>query len=295
MPEVCKKCNKQISRTAARIKCIGCLSIYHTACASADPEEIVNLEEWSCDECNVEPSLRDVMKQLNLIFLGQKNTTESIELCHKKIEDVEKLLKTQDEYLSDCLKRLEAAETNCSVIIKENDALKQRMNELEQYSRRNCLEIQGVPEMQNENTLSVIRAVSGAIGFSVEEGMIDACHRIGKSSKPLDSSYPRIIIIKFVRRVDKEEFMKLKKLKKNLCASALGSIFTCMASSKSIIYVNESLTASNRALFMKCKKHKNANNIKYLWINSASKIFMRMNDNSKVFEIKSENDFNDVY
>lgn len=52
--------------------------------------------------------------------------------------------------------------------------------------------------------------VAQAINFNLTNTMIDACHRLGKSS----NTYLREIIVKFVRRLDKYQLRNMRKLKR---------------------------------------------------------------------------------
>lgn len=103
--------------------------------------------------------------------------------------------------LSERIHKIESLEEkNCS-LERENKDLKQQINDLEQYS----LEIQGVPELSGEDVITTVKAVESAIRFKVENTMIDVCHRLAKSIN--GPSQTRGIIIQFVRRVDKEQFL----------------------------------------------------------------------------------------
>ena len=66
----------------------------------------------------------------------------------------------------------------------------------EQYSRRNCLLIHGLPESKNENTdLLAMEAIETKMNIKITDNDIDRIHRIGK---PKNNGKPRPVIIKFV-------------------------------------------------------------------------------------------------
>ncbi|KAG8261958.1 hypothetical protein J6590_063504 [Homalodisca vitripennis] len=73
--------------------------------------------------------------------------------------------------------------------------------DLEQYSRRNTVDIFGVPESADENNLSLKKTVieiGTALGVKLTEDGIDACRRIsGGKNRPTSC-----IIVKFLRRDD---------------------------------------------------------------------------------------------
>ena len=61
---------------------------------------------------------------------------------------------------------------------------RQQINELEQYSRRSCLDITGVPEKPNENTTRIVLELAKAVGAEIDQGDIDVSRRVG--NRPLE-------------------------------------------------------------------------------------------------------------
>ncbi|KAG8253871.1 hypothetical protein J6590_024225 [Homalodisca vitripennis] len=57
--------------------------------------------------------------------------------------------------------------------------LVQRIDDMEQYSRANAKEIQGIPVHPNEEVVSVVKEVGKAVVRTVTDSKIDACHRLG--------------------------------------------------------------------------------------------------------------------
>ncbi|XP_031355236.1 uncharacterized protein LOC116179578 [Photinus pyralis] len=165
---------------------------------------------------------------------------------------------------------------------------------LEQYSSKNSIEISGVPEIKGEEITNVVTAVSGAVGFTLNRSMIDACHRLGKN--PNKPNEPRGIILKFVSRMDKDQLLKCKRIKRNVHVSDLGEMFSRLpnVNPNSNIFINESLSQFNRVLYAKARLYSKQNNIKFVWIRNGQ-IAMRKVEDSKIFVIKSVDDFKDVH
>ena len=95
---------------------------------------------------------------------------------------------------------LEGIQTKVSTLEKENQDLRERVEKLEakadaaeQYSRRNCLRIAGVPENDAADTDSYVLDLSRAIGAEIALTDIERSHRVGR---PL-TSRTRDIIVKF--------------------------------------------------------------------------------------------------
>ncbi|KAK9680106.1 hypothetical protein QE152_g39352 [Popillia japonica] len=67
-----------------------------------------------------------------------------------------------------------------SKLEENNLKLHKRLNDCEQYSRRNSLRIFGVEEEDNENVYDKIKKIFNKMEVNVE-GHIDRCHCIGKN------------------------------------------------------------------------------------------------------------------
>lgn len=88
------------------------------------------------------------------------------------------------------------------------------MNELQQYTRRNDIEIKGVPEVAGENVLQLVTKTRMVMGVEMNTTDIDNCHRVGKKRNVNES---RPIIVKFISHIKKQEFVKARKVRRNLC------------------------------------------------------------------------------
>ena len=87
-------------------------------------------------------------------------------------------------------------------------SLEKAVDQGEQYSRRNCLRITGVPEEATENTDEIVLKLAFDLGTDIRLSDIDRSHRFGR----IDSARarPRDIIVKFATR------QKLYKVRSSL-------------------------------------------------------------------------------
>ena len=77
--------------------------------------------------------------------------------------------------------------------------MKQELNNLEQYSRRECLEIRGIPVQPGEKTNEIVRKVGEVIGVVIESNDISISHRLPANRNNSRNTEPTIIA-KFIRR-----------------------------------------------------------------------------------------------
>lgn len=137
--------------------------------------------------------------------------------------------------------------TEISLLNSEISHLKQRMDDMEQYSRRTCLKISGIKENGKfENTDNLVLDVINDLilpntGRTLTLEHIGRTHRIGKpNSNPNQNSRPRDIIIRFLSYRDRALVYANKK---NLKAH------NSDPKNKFKLYVNEALTQQRAKLY----------------------------------------------
>lgn len=146
-------------------------------------------------------------------------------------------------------------------------------------------------KVRDENIYFTIARVAKAMSIEVTKAELDCCHRLKKLP---GSTEPRKIVVKFTSRWKNEEFLAARRSKRTLCVGDIGFEGLKNFDLNKTVYINESLTTTNRVLIAKCRDYKKRENIKYLWVRNC-KIYVRKSENSKVFVISSLNDLRDVH
>ncbi|XP_054259821.1 uncharacterized protein LOC128984515 [Macrosteles quadrilineatus] len=170
---------------------------------------------------------------------------------------------------------------NCD-LKKKNDALTNRINYLEQSVKDNEIEIQGVPIEDEENILDILKNISTQISFDFNNEMISNCYRYGQSQT---SEFAPGIIVQFVRRLDKDRFMKCRRKKRNLNSRDIGF----MGGDATVIYVNDSLTTEKRKLLKAARQAKKNKGFTYLWVRGG-RIYLRKNPDDPCVLINNYDD-----
>ena len=100
-----------------------------------------------------------------------------------------------------------------AIVIKDHEiaALERRVDDLEQYSRRQCLRIFGVEEKDGEDTDKIVMEVAEKVGVTVQLTDIDRSHRVGVKR----GDRPRPLIAKFVSYRNRNELFRNKRKLKN--------------------------------------------------------------------------------
>lgn len=111
-----------------------------------------------------------------------------------------KKLNDQEEQLKHSYKQIEELTTEVKSLKNKNFELQIKCEDLEQYTRRNYIEILGITESKNENLFTIIEKIGKSLDYPINSNMIDVCHRIKLKNKK-ESRSP--ILVRFVRAADK--------------------------------------------------------------------------------------------
>lgn len=138
-------------------------------------------------------------------------------------------------------------------------SLEHRIDDMEQYSRRNCLKFRGIPESERENTDKLILdACNDTLGVMVTESDISRTHRVG----PINKSYPRDIIVRFISYRTRASVYdaRFSLFSKKSDQSASPS-----SQHPPKLFVNEALTKARTTLFSKARFLKKEGHISGAW------------------------------
>ncbi|XP_046688588.1 uncharacterized protein LOC124374417, partial [Homalodisca vitripennis] len=231
---------------------------------------VENDEVWRCDPCaqtrrksmvlesKTSVSYDDVLKLVTEIKDDFKRVETSLggslNACHEEIAQIKDLINKQREELTAWAKIAEDLRSENASLRRQVSSLEARVDEAEQYSRRNTLEIHGIP---------------------VEK---DSATRDG-------SGKPPGIVVKMVRRLDAEGLLQKRRVKRNLNTHDLGHT----SRPADVVYVNESLAPGRRKLLNAARQVKKDKAYTYLWIRG-SKILMRKNAGDRVKVVTTMDD-----
>ena len=105
------------------------------------------------------------------IHLSMSKLTESI-------EEVKKSASFISSQYDSLLQENKSLKVEVRRTTNELNHLKEEFNNLEQYSRRDCLEIRGVPVQRDEDTNALVVDIGRRMGVEVKEDDISTSHRL---------------------------------------------------------------------------------------------------------------------
>ena len=134
--------------------------------------------------------------------------------------------------------------------------------DLQQYIRRNNVEICGIPNSVPDKDLEKkVIEIASTLNVRLSPGDIEACHRL-KDRKKKDGE-PKRTIFRFVNRKACDDLhSSKKKLKENNVSNKLKK----MGLDQGKIYVNNNLRPYNKFLWGKCKLLLSKNLIDRFWV-----------------------------
>uniref|UniRef100_A0A7M5UKD5 FP protein C-terminal domain-containing protein n=1 Tax=Clytia hemisphaerica TaxID=252671 RepID=A0A7M5UKD5_9CNID len=166
----------------------------------------------------------------------------------------------------------------CTDLRTELEKEKSALNDLQQYSRRNMVDIHGIPRLNREDTDKLVTVLAGKMGLTLLKSDIEISHRTHPGANAP-------IIVKFLSRGTRNAFFDKRKNLRNIRVRDLGDHFGDCGHK---IYVNESLTTQNVDIF-KAAKNKFGRNNKYIWTHHGI-TFMKKDDRSDKIMLKSMTD-----
>ena len=217
-----------------------------------------------------------IIKSLDFISNGFDELTRKV----TKLEESNKTLENENRSLKN----------QTADLWKEVNQFKTAMDEQEQYSRRECLEIRGIPTAIGEDTDEIIKSVGSILDVDIDDSDISVSHRIGipSSTRPETSATvtsraaTAAIIVKFTNRNIRDKLYKSRSKLKNFTTGDIG----LGRHNDGKIFIQESLTPSRRQLFKKALEIRKELRFKFIWTYYVS-IFLRKDESSQAVRITS--------
>jgi hypothetical protein len=222
--------------------------------------------------------LDSIDQRLTLIENTVQGLVRSQEFLSSQFDEQEKdivAMKSNMKLLQVKNKELSQTLFNAVKNVEKNE---KKFNDLEQYGRREMVEVQGVTRMANENTDSIIMVLAKLFKLNITIYDIEVSHRLSnRQNSP--------IIVKFNNRRLRDIFFRsARTVKPKLC--------DINYEGETKIFVNESLSQVNRKIFYTSRERLKPS-YRYVWTKNGS-TFIRLNDQSKSMKVESLSDLDRI-
>ena len=158
----------------------------------------------------------------------------------------------------------------------------EQLNDLEQYSRRLCMNISGIPETAGESTDRIVTDLASLAGVNITPADIDRSHRIGK---PGDGK-SRPIIVRFTNFPKRQEFYDARRQLRTP-RRVSGSTVSAEAAGKT--FLSDNLTKQNQHTMYVARKMKKEGKLHSAWTD-VGKMKIRLREGGPTKVIRSLED-----
>ncbi|PZC70416.1 hypothetical protein B5X24_HaOG216424 [Helicoverpa armigera] len=294
----CQKCKKVLSKKGAHFMCQGsCQGTFHRSCVKGLAADMKagknriycnNCEDEGSDEEEVEEEVQDLEKILKDIqkkvsaIPGLKKHLDTIQQSISVLSDKYDTLLFEHEESKGKISKLEKTVANinnrCVYLEKYNIALEQKLQDAEQQSLKQNLEIVGVEYIPGEKLREIVTKIGDEIG--VKSNDIEWVKRNIQAKK---ENKPSSIMVGFKPSgiESREEWLvnRRKLIELN------SSVFTG-GSATNKVYINENLTKATKTLLWNAKRQLKGT-YKYIWVTNG-KILAKKKDGDNTIWIRSE-------
>lgn len=216
---------------------------------------------------------------------------------NSKIDAMDESMNFINSQYEDLLKEHTASKETITELQKENSVLKNtmsslkvRLDQLEQQTRSNNVEIQCIPEKKQEDLFKITSDLVKVIGCDVGGRDILHCTRVARLNP--DSTRPRSIIVQLASPRLRDHFLASvinfnKKNKEN----KLNSTHLGYPGTKTPIYVTEHLSPTYKALHAAARLKARELGFKFVWVRGG-RIFMRKQEESEHIMVRNMDTLN---
>ena len=223
---------------------------FSSSTISSDPPEVVNLD------------YNDILSRLNLLEKENQSLKNELKKVKSRVSELEDINDDQWENIY---------------------VLEKQLNRLDQYGRRENVEIVGIPNEVTDRDLEVeVIKILRAIGLEhLEHFNIVACHRLGTK----DRNGRRNTIVRFVNRKDAILCLKFKR-----------NLFKCKSMGYNNLYIVENLCPAYKSIYENLMQLKDDGKINKVWSFNGIINYKRTDDErERPFKVLHEYDIENIY
>jgi len=232
--------------------------------------------------------IKTIFEKLNKISRSLVDNSSSLAQLHEEIRELKKSQPFLSEQYGDVKEKLHWKNKEVKDLQVENRSLKEHvqklevqfshteedLNDLEQYGRHEYLEFQVLAWKENENTDDLLVGVCKLLDVDLDRRDISVSHRLAPAT---ESNQQPTIIARFCSRKVRDSIFSQRHRLHSYNRSH----------PKARMFINESLTKTNRQRFNQCLRYKNEKSFKYIWTKQGN-TFLRQTEGSPVIAIKTE-------
>lgn len=313
----CGVCKEKVDRNdQKKLKCGMCSDYYHVECLKMTSVEFDYVKSnniiWKCVICvnsrkSISSSATSKTKPISqkqtastLINNDSKNNTANCtleEINNNILKINESIAGLESKFFTEITRVEKNLIDKITVLTEENvnlkseiESLKLHVENIEQKSLKNCVDIVGLPVIKDINILrnTVCDVFCNQMNVTLnKENIVDCYQKKIRSSNSSEAKIDNVVCVEFNSNIIKKNVIKAKtKLKNKEIEINIDDVNIV----KVKCFVNHSLTAHKRFIYKKAINVKNDFNVLFLWIQNGNNL-MRKERDSKIIII---NDISDL-
>ena len=252
------------------------------------------------DKTKMEAMLRSILDEIleskltailsSILDVKLKAYEESMTFFHASFETMKVKMDSLEKQTKTLAQENDRLRSDSAKMNKEISDLCSSIDEQAQYTRRECLEIRGVPVTTGEDTNEIVKKIGALIEVDINVTDISISHRIPLSNNGESGStsirHPAIVV-KFTNRRIRDCFYKARPKLKSYNISDIG------LGRYGENNIQESLTEAKRKLLKKCLKFRKEQDYKFIWT-FYGVIYLRRNEHTPASRITSVGDLEEL-
>ena len=307
----CAKCNINISPKKT-VTCKSCDFDFHVKCTNL--ESLIEYNKisakWTCEYCNyntknitqrkklnnmdnssrddeddydfgsVKIDMKKMFRKIEVLTTNVTSMESSLNFYGESFDEIKKKMDTVVNIVNGMENRVMETELKCSKLEKEIDYLKIMLNNKEQASLNQSVEITGIPKTPNEDIPHIITSVANILNISIKNEDIVDTYRL-KPYKNTDGK----IIAKFNSTILKDSIIKSIKLRyKNKNPVTANNL--CTNFPEVNVFINDQLTKENKRLLWLSKEFSKTYGYRFVWSNSGG-VYLKKQEGEQVIKIQT--------
>ncbi|KAF0287831.1 hypothetical protein FJT64_013755 [Amphibalanus amphitrite] len=197
--------------------------------------------------------------------------------------------------MSDSKREFDKRDAEIAALKEEVGTLKQLVtrqaadiNDIEQYSRRNILNINGLSETDKEDPVQVGIDLAKSVGVVVQKSDIDRAHRIGTKGKRTATGQPvhRPLLVKFVSYTKREEVYSARRKFKDVMPPRTSCI---QGVDLKKIFVTDNLTKANQKVMFRARELRRRGELWAAW-SDGCQMKVKIKEGGPTHKIQTEDD-----
>lgn len=240
------------------------------------------MESFKKDVFNeMESFKKEVFSELVAFRSDVNSLSNSLQFMSDKMDSANKLMEQLNSQFKQLKKENEEMKSKFVAVSGEVRDLRERLRNLEQYTRVNNIEVNGLPVTKGECVSDLVKDLGAAIGVEVQANDVSAAHRVPSFNRDREQA----LIIQFTSRVKREEWISKYRAKRpGLTAPQVNQRFPSQR-----VYINDHLSPENKQLLSRMKKRCREVGYTFAWCRDA-KFFARKSEGDPVLRIFSFED-----